>query len=443
VVVEVPKALRTRARRKRFKKSLGTSSLAEANRHKLPIVHEFKRQIDALRRGPSAAADEALFRTALELRSVLQRASDYVPEGAPEGAFSNREHVLDEIKEWTRDIEKVDQETAERVFAAATGKATFIQQLSVTWFAEREGSIRASVLGQQRDDMKRYLAWAGEHSTIEDTTRRKAGEYVTLLRTPASGLALTTARRHVSTLSTFWRWLIERGIAETNPWREHSWKSKSTGQGNRKGRVIVPDASLVALLTGKPDPRSRYRHVLHDLIKLALVTGARREELCGLRCGDVEHREDGWWVQFREYEGHQLKSAAATRQVPLHESAAHIVHRRKRHGEQFLFPNLTPGGPDNRRGWNVGRSFAAYRKSVGVTGRREVFHALRNTFAEHLEGAEVPESTVKLLMGHERGSITFGLYSKGHRVDLRKAIERLEYSEEVARLIGEQGTREE
>jgi integrase len=438
VVVEVPKALRTRARRKRFKKSLGTSSLAEANRHKLRIVDEFKRQIDALRRRPSADADAALFQEALEHRKALEGASRHLPEVAPDYVFTDHEHMLDLIRERANAVyEERGEETSERYFQAATGKATFIEPLSVAWFAEREGSIRASSHGQQRADIKSYLAWAGQHATIEETTRRKAGEYVALLRSPASGIAIGTARKQVSTLRTFWRWLIERGHTENNPWGDHSWPKE------RKQRKGLSDDALVKLLTGTPDPRSSYRHVIHDLIKLALVTGARREELCGLRCEDVERRKDGWWLHIREYDGHRLKSDAATRQVPLHESAVHIIERRRRRGERFLFPNLTPGGPDHRRGWNVGRSFSSYRKRVGVKGRNEVFHALRNTCTERLEAAEVPESTVKLLVGHARQSLTYGHYSSGAGVDLRKAMARLKYSEEVARLIAQQGTGEQ
>jgi hypothetical protein len=52
-----------------------------------------------------------------------------------------------------------------------------------------------------------------------------------------------------------------------------------------------------------------------------------------------------------------------------------------------------------------------------------------------MEAAEVPESTTKLLIGHKRASLTFGHYSKGERVKLRKAIEKLKYPPEVMRLI--------
>jgi hypothetical protein len=53
-----------------------------------------------------------------------------------------------------------------------------------------------------------------------------------------------------------------------------------------------------------------------------------------------------------------------------------------------------------------------------------------------MEGQGVPESTVKLLVGHARQSMTFGHYSKGQRVELREAIERLDYGAEVMEAIG-------
>jgi hypothetical protein len=72
-----------------------------------------------------------------------------------------------------------------------------------------------------------------------------------------------------------------------------------------------------------------------------------------------------------------------------------------------------------------------------LTQPLEDFHALRNTFIETMEGAEVPESTVKLLVGHKRESMTFGHYSKGRRVALRDSVNRLSYPEEVMALIRE------
>jgi hypothetical protein len=52
-----------------------------------------------------------------------------------------------------------------------------------------------------------------------------------------------------------------------------------------------------------------------------------------------------------------------------------------------------------------------------------------------MEAAAVPESTVKLIVGHNRTSLTYGHYSKGQRVNLRGAISALRYPQEVLRLI--------
>lgn len=52
-----------------------------------------------------------------------------------------------------------------------------------------------------------------------------------------------------------------------------------------------------------------------------------------------------------------------------------------------------------------------------------------------MEAAEVPESTVKLIIGHKRASLAYGHYSKGERVKLRKHINKLHYASDVMRLI--------
>ena len=50
-----------------------------------------------------------------------------------------------------------------------------------------------------------------------------------------------------------------------------------------------------------------------------------------------------------------------------------------------------------------------------------------------MEGHDVAESTVKLLVGHPRGSMAFAHCSKGERVDLRAAIDHLDYVRRFSR----------
>jgi integrase len=165
-------------------------------------------------------------------------------------------------------------------------------------------------------------------------------------------------------------------------------------------------------------------------VRLALVTGARLDELCSLKAADAVEREDGWWIKIPEGKTH-----AAVREVPIHNGAAHVLERRRETPDGFLFPGLAPGGPDKKRSWNVSKAFGRYCTKLGLTDTALVFHSLRQTFTEALEAAEVPETTTKLLIGHARLSLTYGGYSKGERVNLRKAICKLKYSRAVMAVI--------
>ena len=202
------------------------------------------------------------------------------------------------------------------------------------------------------------------------------------------------------------------------------------GSKKRKG---FGDEELQQLLSGTYT--DRYHLILQDLMRLALVTGARLDELCALQRGDVECRNDGWWITVREG-----KTEAAKRSIPAHSSVVGVLERRKDAGTPYLFDNLEAGGPDGKRSWYVSKAFRRYRERVGIAGRLCDFHALRVTFCEVMEGAEVPESTVALLVGHVREAMTYGHYSKGKRVQLRAAIDKLAYGDNVMRLVEAQPT---
>jgi integrase len=178
------------------------------------------------------------------------------------------------------------------------------------------------------------------------------------------------------------------------------------------------------------DLTPRYTETLHDLVKLALVTGARLDELCALKVSDVQERPDGWWISIAAG-----KTVAAVRDIPVHNSVAHVLERRLTHSKSFLFEGLVPGGPDKKRSWNVSKAFGHYTRSLDLGEARHTFHELRNTFIEAMEAVDVPESTTKLIVGHKRLSMTYGRYSKGLRLQLRDAINKLDYSAAVMRLI--------
>jgi len=54
-------------------------------------------------------------------------------------------------------------------------------------------------------------------------------------------------------------------------------------------------------------------------------------------------------------------------------------------------------------------------------GSQHVFHSLRKTVVTILENAGVPENVVADIVGHEKTTMTYGLYSGGATLDTKRA----------------------
>jgi len=415
VVVDVPKALRGAIGAARLKHSLKTSSLAEANRLKHQVVMEFKRQIEAARLrvdDPTAA----VLKDAKEWRAELATAS----RAEDERGASIYGELLDQVKELSRQLAEKDEALAEAFHQTATGEGTLIKDLYPLWIAESTDTGQTK--SQHGSTTRRYIKWAGEFVTVEETTKKKTGAYVSDL-IANSDLTRRTIKRHLSSLSNFWQWLASKDHVDpdNNPWLRHRLGKQAKGKA--RYRKVLEEDALVRVLSGRYKTE-RYAQVLHDAVRLALLQGGRLDELCALRAENVHKRDDGYWLEIVSG-----KTDAAVREIPVHSKAVPIIERRLKDKDKFLFKGLLAGGPDDKRSWYVSKAYGRYRNSpaVDVTGKGRDFHALRNTFIGYMEGLKVAESTVKLLVGHERTSMTYGHYSQGERVDLREAIEMLDY----------------
>jgi integrase len=431
VRVQIPRDLWAAAGGKReYVKTLKTGDFNEANRRKHAHVAAFQRRIKALeRQKPDPLAD--LYDKALAWREAMEKYKGQVLfyEGPHEDKpYYATDEFLSQISEEAREFEETHgEDAATSFFKIAKGEGTPLRDLIDTWLTEHGDAITAQTCAQHRTVAGAFLTWVGQGILVEEVDRRKAGEFVSHLLTPASGLSRKTAQRYVSSLSSLWKWLVARGVANGNPWLGHGVGKKSK-RGEAPKRRQWTDAALKKLLSGEYTPQ--YTAILHDLVRLALVTGARLNELCALRTSDLHERKDGWWITIREG-----KTEAAVREVPVHHSADHVLIGRRKSSDGFAFEGLVPGGPDKKLSWNVSKAFGHYTRKLGLGEERQVFHTLRNTFTEAMEAAEVPESITKLIIGHKRTSLTYGHYSKGERVRLREHINKLQYARDVMRLI--------
>jgi integrase len=113
--------------------------------------------------------------------------------------------------------------------------------------------------------------------------------------------------------------------------------------------------------------------------------------------------------------------------VPIHSKLKATVARlRKASQDGYLLPGLVPNKYGDRSG-ALGKRFGRLKTRLGF-GEGHVFHSIRRTVATLLENAGVPEGVSADILGHDKPTMTYGLYSGGASLATkREAIEKLSY----------------
>ncbi len=217
--------------------------------------------------------------------------------------------------------------------------------------------------------------------------------------TPVRANRAHSLLRRMFNVAAGWGWV------ETNP-----CVGIERNQEGRRERYLSPE-ELERVMTGlaaHPNKTSA------NVVRLLLLTGARRGEVLGAR-----------WDQFDLSAGVWTKPAATTKQgklhrVPLSAPARQLLAdmRAASDGAQVLFPGR--GGNANQV--DLKRFWASLCRAADVHGVR--VHDLRHSFASYLASAGMSLPLIGALLGHA-SSTTTSRYS--HLLDgaLRAATERV------------------
>ena len=409
-------------------RSLKTHCIGEARQKRWVAVAELKAYLGSLEKGSTKSVIEQ----ALEWRQLHLKAAAEID---PVLNMSERDQVALLITDVAEELEPAHGIQAARQFVkVATSDSPIIGLMVDPWLTEKKDSITAQTVSQHRTAVRSFLDWAGEQRKdaaalmVGDVDRKLAGQWVTFLT--GTDKAPKTINRYISSMSTLWQWLAKKGLIETgqeNPWERQGLAKQSKRGTAPKRRAFTTDELLKLLSEDAPQP-------LRDITPLALYLGMRQDELCSVRKNDVQEDADGR-LTIIVREG---KSQAALRRVPVHPVVAAIIRRRKgATPDGFLFHECKPGGPDQKRNWRLTVDFTKYRRKLGIDGEDTVFHSLRKNTAGSLEAAGIPESTAALIIGHDRPTMTYGLYSDGGvpLENLRAAVEKISFGREIDEIV--------
>lgn len=414
----------------RLKRSLNTDSLAVANRLKWPIVAEFRRKIEEAggSKGKDPLLDEALalaaYRRTVEDPTELAVLSDTVTERAHEVAGQPIGEEVDPHSGQPIPIFDPEREKKARQYAdIANGKATPLDAHHDAYMAQQHTKSRTKA-----DDTRAigFLTdWCVKERVppvVEAITRKVATRFADGLGDVAGGRGAVTLNKYLGRLSRYWQWMEHREHVAANVW--HGIKIAPPPTPHDELERAFTDDEMVALLNG---PATQ---PMHDLMRIAALTGARLDAIVDLRVGDCA---DGLFV-FKPQ-----KKEPAPRAVPIHPALRAIMKRRTagKKPEDDLFPEWPAPrkiGSLRERSFKASNAFTAYRREVGVDAmipgkRRSLtnFHSFRRWFITQAERADQPESIIAVVVGHKRQGMTLGRYSAGPLLEqARRCVEAVE-----------------
>jgi integrase len=218
-----------------------------------------------------------------------------------------------------------------------------------------------------------------------------------------------TKRHRHSHLSTFFRWAMDKGWADSNPVNE----VKKPRREQTKKAFLSPDdvekvlAAVDAhrkLRDGEPGPTPNDEW-LKQMVVVAVSTGLRRNELLNLQWIDIDLKARRLYVRSR---GDFKAKNGNERAVPLVGDARQVLQemyeRRSPHPTDQVFLDDRNKSPKPDR---VSRRFKFYVRKAKLPHREDLsFHSCRHTTASWLTMNGAPRKAISEIMGHTTTRMT-------------------------------------
>lgn len=415
VRVAIPPSVRAAfgGKRTSLVKSLGTTSLSEAQRRRHKVVDELKTKIDAAK-AKSTASNGMLI--PIELIDRAGAFKSRIELARRVGDDKGADNVRLDLAEASAHASMTFGDAAFRTMWEAGNGATPLRQYFETWMDEKRFSARAK--GDHKAALRKLEIWLEARKlplTIDQVTNRVAGEFK-IEEFSKKGAHPKTANKHLSSLRTYWKWLINHGHSETgNPWIGLSLP-KLPALPDELERPFT-DQEVARLFGGNAD------RMMRDVMGIAALSGMRKEEIFQLRIADCE----GGVFNVR-----RSKTNAGIRKVPVHPGLQSTVQTRcanKEPGDFLIHEAKAGGGWGEERSMPFSKRFQTYRISCGVDevvpGHRRArvnFHSWRRWFITKADQQGHRREDIERTVGHKVQGMSLGLYSGGASLEQLRAV---------------------
>jgi integrase len=268
------------------------------------------------------------------------------------------------------------------------------------YLAAKQGAVRPRTYGM----LVAYLTgsyFKPLHAMPVDTVTRKdvAARLVAITREHGS----IVAARARGALSTFYVWAMGNGLAEINP-IIGTLKPKDAEPRER----VLSDQELAKIW------RASGENAYGKVIKLLILTGARRAEVGGMKWSEIDF-ERGTWSLPPE----RTKNGRA-HVLPLSALALHIIESvPQRVGRDHLFGSRSVGGLSH---WHAK---ADLDRKLGAAVAEWRIHDLRRTLATRLCDLGTAPHVVEQILNHQSGhrAGVAGIYNRsGYANEVRAAL---------------------
>ena len=401
--VRVPLDVRNIIGKAVFRRSTGCRDKRNAELEAAPWVSEWWKLIKASRANPEEvleriAALEALNTQQQEDREYAATEYEYDADGQRTGRSAGWTDAELAMEDYLWDLQNKlspsEYKHYEDIYKGLTGipVGLFVS----AWIKDEHSSNTPRTRQEARTALKTATRY---FPTVKDFTVRNRQSWLR-----AETRAKKTVQKDMVYLRSYFLWLRNNqhiGQSTRNPFikEDITWPKKLR---EKQSWVPFDVPEVVALRSAAVDKGDL---VLARFIDIALYTGMRLSEVAQVSRDSLE---DINGIQCLRVRDDAKTAASSSRLVPLVSTLASRVD----------FSSIAPADAEEA-GQAVGKRFGRLKTSLGH-GKLKVFHSIRKTATTIFEQAGVPEGITADIVGHEKATITYGLYSGGTSIEQRK-----------------------